>query len=281
MRNESTTSPGRLSKNGSSASRPGPPDVAADHHDLAVPPVDERATQRCEHEARAASAPTITRPTAVPELDTFVASARIAIEPDPVAEARHHLREPDPHEPRHAEHRPRGRHRLVLGVGGNERRLLAHAPVSLRARAPGLRGGCTLPSRMRDRSRRLRRRSDRLLRDLLRGFFTAFFAAFLVVFLAAFFATFFAGRFTLVGAASARGAEERHGFVDARARPDLATRDRGVHAPVSDVRAVPTFEHAYRRAASRGVRRARRSAASAGGRAAASAARTAPRLPRA
>ena len=41
-----------FSQNGSSASSPRAPDVAGDHHDLAVPTVDERAAERREQEAR-------------------------------------------------------------------------------------------------------------------------------------------------------------------------------------------------------------------------------------
>ena len=81
------------------------------------------------------------------------------------------------------------------------------------------------------------------------GFFTAFLAAFFVVFLAAFFATFFAGRFTLFGAASAAGAEETDRFVERELGRHRAARHGRVHASVSDVRAVATFQHAHRRAA--------------------------------
>ena len=80
MRNESTTSPSKLSKNGSSASNPARPmsqltiTTLRFHRSTSAPPNGARMKPGS---IRAV----ITRPTAVPELETLVASARIATSP--------------------------------------------------------------------------------------------------------------------------------------------------------------------------------------------------------
>ena len=100
------TSPSRLSKNGSSASSPARPmsqltiTTLRFHRSTSAPPSGARKKPgqhpRDHHEAdRGARARHLRR------------EREDRDEPDPVAEARHDLREPEPHEPRHAEHRPR------------------------------------------------------------------------------------------------------------------------------------------------------------------------------
>ncbi len=83
----------------------------------------------------------ITRPTAVPELDTLVASARIATSPiqSPRLETTCAI---------HRRMKPGTRNTdrdggigCSSGVDGDERRLLAHAPVSLGAGIPSYAAG--------------------------------------------------------------------------------------------------------------------------------------------
>ena len=272
-----TTSPSRLSQNGSSTSSPARPMSQRDHHDLAVPAVDERAAERREQEARAACARPSRGRLPVPESRPSSRSRGSRSSPIQSPRLDDHLRaEPEPQEPRHAEHRPRRRrHRLRRRGRRDERRRLAHAPVSLGGRS--LTRSCVA-------SRRLRRRcstrpsSSPSSRPSSPAFFAAFFAVFLAVFLAVFFAAFL----RLASAPSRRAPAGAPTASSSVSSAGIGARGHGrVHAAVGDVRAVATFEHAHRRARCRGARRARRSAASAGGRAAASAARTAPRLRRA
>ena len=134
MQNETSTSTARLSTNGSVEISAGPAEVAADHHLAPVEPVDDHAAERREEEPGSMRT-AITRLNAAAEpSETSVGQREDREEPDPVAEAREHLGEPELEERARPEEPPRSRRdRVLLGRGRNERcGLRAHALLRLR-----------------------------------------------------------------------------------------------------------------------------------------------------
>ena len=202
-------------------------------------------------------------------------SARIAKKPDPVAEAREDLREPELEERPRPEEPPRGRRDRVLLRGGRDERggLRAHARLSLEARRAirelrrvGGSTGCV--HRARCGSAVFARpswppsspASSWPPSSSWPSSWPAFFLAF-----------FFAGPFAARSRSSSmRFLERDRGRVD-------APRDRRVRGAVGDVGTEPAVEHPDRRPGVGARRRARRAAASCAGRAAASAGRRSPR----